>query len=71
MLELILKAVGALAMIAGILIVVSVLYAWPVMLLWDWLMPSLFRLRTITLLEAWGLVVLCGLLLKSGSSSEK
>lgn len=42
----------------------------PLMLLWDWLVPSIFGLRTITWLEAWGLMFLCGLLFKpTGTSS--
>jgi hypothetical protein len=36
----------------------------PVMLLWDWLMPTLFGLTTITWFQAWGLMFLSGLLFK-------
>lgn len=47
--------------IAGLFIVTAII-SLPVMLLWDWLMPSIFGLREITWLEAWGLNFLCGLL---------
>lgn len=43
----------------------------PVMLLWDWLMPSIFGLRSITWFEAWGLMFLCGLLFKSHTTVER
>ena len=37
----------------------------PVMLLWDWLMPAIWGLPTITFVQALGISCLCGLLLKS------
>jgi hypothetical protein len=43
----------------------------PVMLLWDWLMPTLFGLTTITWFQAWGLMFLCGLLFKSHTTTTK
>ena len=63
--------------IAKVLIVVATISgfaaicALPVMLLWDWLMPTLFGLKTITLWQALGLLILCGMLFKSSSSSSK
>ena len=45
----------------------SLLFAVPVMWLWDWLMPQLFGLKEITLFQAWGLNFLCSLLFKSHS----
>lgn len=39
----------------------------PVMLLWDWLMPTIFGLSEITWFQAWGLMFLCGILFKSTS----
>ena len=57
-----------------VLVLVTVLFglilALPVMLLWDALMPTIFGLGTITWLQAWGLLVLCGLLFKNTSSSR-
>ena len=47
----------------------GLIFALPVMLLWDWLMPALFGLGTITWLQAWGLLVLCGMLFKTSGSS--
>lgn len=42
---------------------ISLLFAWPVQLLWNWLLPRLFNLPEITFLQAWGLEILCGMLL--------
>jgi hypothetical protein len=47
------KVIGV---IVGALIAVfalSVVLAIPVMLLWDWLMPTIFGLKEITLMQAW------------------
>ncbi len=38
------------------------LLAVPVYLLWNWLMPSIFGLRQITYLEAWGISLFARLL---------
>jgi len=51
-----------------IVVGVSLLFALPVMLLWDWLMPTLFGLKEITLFQAWGLTWLCGMLFKNNTS---
>ena len=42
-----------------------------VMLLWNWLMPIIFGLKTITFLQSWGLMILSGLLFKSSYTSKK
>ena len=47
-------------------IVLAFVFGWLVMLLWNWLMPSLFGLTTITFWQAWGIVVLAHLLFKCG-----
>ena len=44
-------------------LVLSLLFAWPVQLLWNWLLPRLLNLPEITFLQAWGLELLCGMLL--------
>jgi hypothetical protein len=63
-------AVGGLAFLAGL--------GLAVMLLWNWLMPDLFGLKTLTYWQAWGLLVLCWILFKgvnfgenSGSTERK
>jgi hypothetical protein len=63
--------IGAIVLGAGILIFVAALMSLPVMLLWDWLMPTIFGLPEITWFQAWGLLFLCGLLFKSHTATKK
>lgn len=44
--------------------------ALPTMLLWNWLVPSIFHLREIDFLEALGMLILSGLLVRGGSASK-
>ena len=62
------NAFNAIVGVFAIILAVSLLCAVPVMLLWDWLMPTLFNLKEITLFQAWGLSALSGLLFKSNTS---
>ena len=55
----------------ALLFFVAALMSLPVMLLWDWLMPTIFGLPEITWLQAWGLLFLCGLLFKSHITHKK
>jgi hypothetical protein len=64
------KFIGLVFIGAFIAAVISLLIAWPVQLLWNALIPSIFDLRTISFFEALGLSVLCSLLFKSHSSSS-
>ena len=59
---------NAIVGVIALIVAFSLLFAVPVMLLWDWLMPELFGLKEITLFQAWGLSVLSGLLFKSNTS---
>ena len=47
-------------------VLLAFIFGWIVMLLWNWLMPPIFGLTTITFWQAWGLVVLAHLLFKAG-----
>lgn len=40
-----------------------------VMLVWNWLMPAIFDIRTITYLQGWGISFLCGLLFRSATTT--
>ena len=42
------------------------LFGWLVMLLWNWIMPAVFGIGTITFWQAWGLVILTHILFKCG-----
>ncbi len=62
--EILVKITG----IVGVLFITALLYALPVMWLWDWLMPVLFELKKITLLQALGVSMLSSVLFKSSNS---
>jgi len=68
--ELVVKTVGVIVIGIVLIFGLGLLTAFPVMWLWNWLMPSLFGLTTLTYWKAWGLMVLCGLLFKSYSTSS-
>ena len=45
-------------------VLIAFVFGYFVMLLWNWLMPTLFGLKLITYWQAWGLVLLAHLLFK-------
>jgi hypothetical protein len=55
----------------ALVFIVGFLIMFPIMLLWNWLMPTLFHLPTITIWQAWGLSVLCSFLFKSNITTKK
>lgn len=65
------KVIGAIVIAIVILLLVAVLFAIPTLLLWNWLMPVLFGLKTITLFQAWGVNLLTSILFKSNYKSVK
>ena len=55
-----------------VLIVLVIIEGWFVTYLWNWLMPTIFGLTTITLWQGVGIFVLCDILFKStGYNSSK
>lgn len=48
-------------------LLVSLLFALPVMWCWDVVMPALFKLPEITYWQAWLLLILCNFLFKPSS----
>ena len=62
------QALGTIVGAIALFVAISLLMAAPTMWLWDWLMPELFGLKEITLVQAWGLNFLCGLLFKSNTT---
>lgn len=59
------------ASFAALIVVLGLLWAIPTMLLWDWLMPEIFGLTTITIWQAWGLNILAGIFFKKGGKTTK
>lgn len=66
-----LEGLGYVFLGIALLAVVGVLIAFPLMLLWNWLMPVIFGLPVITFWQALGLYMLAGVLVKSNASSKK
>lgn len=58
--------ISALAMYTFVSVVLSI----PVLLLWNWLMPTIFGITKITLGQAWGISLLCGILFGRDSSEK-
>jgi len=63
------KFLGIFVAACVIACILSVVMAFPIMLLWNWLMPEIFGLGTITFMQSLGLFLLCSLLFKQGSTS--
>ena len=53
-----------------LLILWSLILAWPFQLLWNWLAPTIFGLGQITFLQAFGLKLLLGLIFGRISFNE-
>jgi len=66
-LELIVKILGTISFI----ILIALLFALPTMWLWNYLMPDIFSLKEINVVQALCMNLLCGMLFKSNSSSSK
>lgn len=54
----------------GLVFILAIIFSLPVMWLWNYLMPDLFALKQIGLWQAFCLLLLCGFLFKSSSSSS-
>lgn len=65
--------IAGLVLIAVVLVVViGLLFSVPVMLLWNGcLVPAVTGLNEIGWLQAWGILVLCGLLFKTYTYTSK
>ena len=64
-------SVGAVVVSLFIIAIAALIGGIIVMWLWNWLMPVIFGLTTITYLQGAGLTALCGLLFKSTSTTSK
>jgi len=65
------ETLAILLVAALVILLVAIIIGFPVMWLWNWLMPTLFGLTKITFWQAWGLSVLCGFLFKSTNVNSK
>lgn len=56
--------------VIGFVAILSIVFSIPLWLLWNWLMPEIFGVKTILLWQAIGLSCLCSLLFKDHTSSS-
>jgi len=61
----------AIAALIGLVAIVIVLLGYPLMLLWNWLIPNIFGLPEITFWQAIGLNFLSTILFKSTTIKNK
>jgi len=59
--ETLLEILGGIALI----VILAIVFSFPTMWLWNWLMPTLFGLVKITWVQALGLNVLSGILFRT------
>lgn len=59
------KKISVFLTLFGMIAMITTILGLPIMLLWNWLMPSIFGIREITFMEAIGLNFLSTLLFKS------
>lgn len=59
--ETLLKILGGIALIA----ILAIVFSFPTMWLWNWLMPTLFGLVKINWVQALGLNILSGILFRN------
>jgi hypothetical protein len=65
------NTIESIATLLGLIAIVIVLLGYPVMLLWNWLMPEIFGLSEITFWQAIGLNVLCTILFRPSINVKK
>ena len=66
------KPILTFSLVTALLTVVAlIVFALPLMLLWNWVMPEIFNLPQITFAQALGLNLLCSILFKTNVSVNK
>jgi len=65
------KIIESFLIVLAVILIVSIIAVIPTWLLWNWLMPVIFGLPEITILQAFGLLILSGLLVKSHNAIKE
>jgi hypothetical protein len=66
----IITAIGTFFVVLTLLFILALIMAIPTYFLWNWLMPTIFAVKEITLFQAWGIIFLCAVLFKNSSSKS-
>ncbi len=64
------EIVSKICTLIGIIVVIALILALPIMLLWNWLMPAIFGLCTIDFWQALGISLLSGCLFRCGKGKD-
>lgn len=67
----IMKVMGGCVLVIALVVGVAVLMAFPTMWVWNWLMPGLFGIKTITFSQALGINFLSSILFKPVNTGKK
>jgi hypothetical protein len=65
------KIIHDILLVVGVLILACLLFGAPLMVLWNWLMPTIFDLPEITFWQACGLNILSAILFRSSIKTNK
>jgi hypothetical protein len=61
------ETVARILLALGVITLLGILLGLPLQLLWNWLMPTIFNLPTITFWQAMGLNIMASILFKDNS----
>ncbi len=61
------KTIAKILLAIGVIALLGILLGLPLQLLWNWLMPTIFNLPTITFWQAMGLNIMASILFKDNS----
>ena len=61
----------AILAIVGLIVLAGILFAVPLQLLWNWLMPKLFSVQQIDIYQAMGINFLANILFKSNVTIKR
>ena len=65
------QIIGIRVFFIGIIFCLSLLFAFTIMLLWNWLIPSIFGLTKIGFWQSFGLNLLSGFLIRNANFNNK
>lgn len=65
------RSIGTILVVLMILGLVSLILGLPLMILWNWLVPTIFGLTKISFFQAVGLNFLCSIMFKSQDSKKE
>ena len=68
--DVVIKVVGVVILSVLVIMLISVLLAWPIMWAWNYVMPYMFGFKVVTWGQAWCLSFLAGTFFKSSATNN-